>query len=96
MHHYFSLCSHPFVKGPWIRRLPLQVLLHFLSKASGLFGDIPRGKYDHDGKLLQRFVTERELSSSMLSDVNAVTWEHLKEMMEVYKVSVSESNLSLG
>ncbi|KAF8733215.1 hypothetical protein AX14_004073 [Amanita brunnescens Koide BX004] len=80
IHHYFYTHSH-FIKGTWVRNVPLRVFTYFLSIAERRYGEIPRGKNDDDGSLFVAFLKESRLPSEMKS----VNWETIRDILQTYK-----------
>ncbi|KAK2465335.1 hypothetical protein APHAL10511_002689 [Amanita phalloides] len=80
IHHYFYSHSH-FIKGVWVRNVPLRVFSYFLTIAERRYGEIPRGKHDDDGNLFVAFLKESRLPSEMKS----VNWETIRDILQTYK-----------
>lgn len=81
MHHYFRT-QVPFIKTRWVRTLSLPVFTHFLSIASRTYGDIPAGKGEDDGTILNLFLKQ----SRFPTEYRAAKWEQVRDVVEKYKV----------
>ncbi|KAM5535030.1 hypothetical protein V8D89_011258 [Ganoderma adspersum] len=80
MHHYFRT-QVPFIKTRWVRTLSLPVFTHFLSIASRTYGDIPAGKGEDDGTILNLFLKQ----SRFPTEYRAAKWEQVRDVVEKYK-----------
>lgn len=84
IHHYFRTTSHPFIKTTWVRTVPFPVFTHFLKVSSQLYGEIPLAKGEDDGSVFSNFLKESRLPTELKS----VTWEEVRDILDVYKVGV--------
>lgn len=82
MHHYYRAAQVPFVKTPWVRSMHLGVFTYFQEVAVKLFGNIPLGKGDDDGSVMEAVIKEKRFPA----EARMVKWETLKEILEKYKV----------
>ncbi|KAI0801815.1 hypothetical protein BC629DRAFT_140226 [Irpex lacteus] len=81
MHHYYRTAQVPFVKTPWVRSMDLAVFTHFQTVAVQHFGNIPLGKGDDDGSLVDAVIKE----SRFPVEQRQIKWETLKEVLEKFK-----------
>lgn len=91
MHHYYRTAQVPFVKTPWVRSMNLAVFTYFQATAVRLFVDIPLGKGDDDGAIVEAVIKE----SRYPSDQRKVKLESLQEILEKYKVCHPATELVL-
>ncbi|KAI1789621.1 hypothetical protein LXA43DRAFT_974195 [Ganoderma leucocontextum] len=80
MHHYFRT-QVPFIKTRWVRTLSFPVFTHFLSIASQTYGDIPAGKGEDDGTILNLFLKQ----SRFPTEYRAAKWEQVRDVVDKYK-----------
>ncbi|KIP08106.1 hypothetical protein PHLGIDRAFT_127240 [Phlebiopsis gigantea 11061_1 CR5-6] len=81
MHHYYRTAQVPFIKTPWVRSMDLAVFTHFQTIAVRLYGNIPLGKGDDDGSILEGVIKE----SRFPVEQRHLKWDTLKEILEKYK-----------
>lgn len=82
MHHYYRTAQVPFIKTPWVRSMDLAVFTHFQTAAVKRFGNVPLGKGDDDGSLVDAVIKE----SRFPMEQRQIKWETLREVLEKYKV----------
>ncbi|KAI0086520.1 hypothetical protein BDY19DRAFT_1093207 [Irpex rosettiformis] len=81
MHHYYRTAQVPFIKTPWVRSMDLAVFTHFQAVSVQHFGNIPLGKGDDDGSLVDAVIKE----SRFPVEQRQIKWETVKEVLEKYK-----------
>jgi hypothetical protein len=85
MHHYYRTAQVPFIKTPWVRSMNLAVFTYFQAAAVRRFGNIPLGKGDDDGSIVDAVIKE----SRFPVESRQVKWETVKEVIEKFRVSGS-------
>ena len=103
IHHYFYTHSH-FIKGTWVRNVPLRVFTYFLSIAERRYGEVPRGKVCVCP--LRRFSMSYSFwrcrkndddgslfvaflkESRFPSEMKSVNWETIRDILQTYKVYI--------
>ncbi|KAI0699093.1 Squalene/phytoene synthase-domain-containing protein [Cytidiella melzeri] len=81
MHHYYRTAQVPFIKTPWVRSMELAVFTHFQAAAVQQFGNIPLGKGDDDGSVVDAVIKE----SRFPIEQRQIKWETVREVLEKYK-----------
>lgn len=65
--------------------MPFPVFTHFLKVAAEIYGEIPLAKGEDDGSVFSSFLKESRLPAELKS----VRWEEIRDILEVYRVSVN-------
>ncbi|RDX53321.1 hypothetical protein OH76DRAFT_1479779 [Lentinus brumalis] len=80
MHHYFRT-QVTFIKARWVRTLTFPVFAHFLSIAARMYGNIPAGKNEDDGSILNLYLKQTRFPT----EYRAASWEQVRDVVEKYK-----------
>ncbi len=86
MHHYFRT-QVTFIKARWVRTLTFPVFAHFLSIAARMYGNIPAGKNEDDGSILNLYLKQTRFPT----EYRAASWEQVRDVVEKYKVCEERS-----
>ncbi|EKM49523.1 uncharacterized protein PHACADRAFT_265050 [Phanerochaete carnosa HHB-10118-sp] len=81
MHHYYRTAQVPFIKTLWVRSMSLDVFTYFQMAAVRLFGNVPFGKGDDDGAIMEAAIKD----SRFPVEQRKVKLESLQEILEKYK-----------